>query len=107
MTDPINPDANSGPLVKTLSVASVELRAGVELLKGNTPQAKKLFDQAIQAEKKLGYHEPPFYIRPVAETEAEALLRAKDYVGARAAFQKALEERPELGIRALRHRALR
>ncbi len=59
VTDPINPDAYSGPLVKTLSIASVELRAGVELLKGNTTQAKKLFDQAIQAEKKLGYHEPP------------------------------------------------
>jgi len=98
VTDPINPDAYSGPLVKTLGIASVELRAGVELLKGHTTQAKKLFDQAIQAEKKLGYHEPPFYIRPVAETEAEALLRAKDYAGAKAAFQKALEERPNSGF---------
>ena len=41
--------------------------------------AKKLYTETIAAEKKLGYHEPPFYIRPVAETEAEALLRAKDY----------------------------
>ncbi len=98
VTDPINPDADSGPLVKTLSVASVELRAGVELLKGDAAQAKKLYDQAVLAEKKLGYHEPPFYIRPVAETEAEALLRAKDYAGARAAFQKALEERPNSGF---------
>jgi len=98
VTDPINPDADPGPLVKTLSVASVELRAGVELLKGDTSQAKKLYDQAILAEKKLGYHEPPFYIRPVAETEAEALMRAKDYSGARAAYQKALEERPKSGF---------
>jgi len=96
--DPIDPDADSGPLVKTLSVASVELRAGVELAKGNTAQAKKLYDQAVLAEKKLGYHEPPFYIRPVAETEAEALLRVKDYAGARAAFQKALDERPNSGF---------
>ncbi len=98
LTDPINPDATSGPLIKTLSIASVELRAGVELLKGDAAQAKKLYDQAILAEKKLGYHEPPFYIRPVAETEAEALLRAKDYAGAKAAFQKALEERPNSGF---------
>lgn len=98
VTDPVNPDANSEPLVKTLSVASVELRAGVQLLDGNAAQAKKLYDQAILAEKKLGYHEPPFYIRPVAETEAEALLRAKDYAGAKAAFQKALEERPNSGF---------
>jgi len=98
VTDPINPDANAGPLVKTFSVASVELRAGVELLKGDTAQAKKLYDQAILSEKKLGYHEPPFYIRPVAETEGEALLRAKDYAGAKAAYQKALEERPNSGF---------
>ncbi|MGA3032374.1 MAG: hypothetical protein ABSD70_03780 [Terracidiphilus sp.] len=96
--DPMNPDANSGPLVKALSVASIELRAAVELLKGDATKAKKLYDQAILAEKKLGYHEPPFYIRPVAETEAEALLRAKDYAGAKAAFQKALEDRPNSGF---------
>jgi hypothetical protein len=98
VTDPINPDADSGPLVKTLSVASIELRAGVQLLQGDATQAKKLYDQAILTEKKLGYHEPPLYIRPVAETEAEALLRAKDYAGAKAAFQKALEERPNSGF---------
>ena len=98
VTDPINPDAEPGPLVKSLSVASVELRAGVELLKGDAAPAKKLYDQAILDEKKLGYHEPPFYIRPVAETEAEALLRVKDYAGAKAAFQKALQERPNSGF---------
>jgi tetratricopeptide (TPR) repeat protein len=98
VTDSINPDANSEPLVNTLSVASIELRAGVELLKGDTARAKKLYDQALLAEKKLGYHEPPLYIRPVAETEGEALLRAKDYTGAKAAFQKALEERPNSGF---------
>jgi tetratricopeptide (TPR) repeat protein len=98
LTTPVNPDAMSGPIVKTLSIASVELRGGVELLKGDTIQAKKLYDQAVLAEKKLGYHEPPFYIRPVAETEAEALLRAKDYAGAKAAFQRALEERPNSGF---------
>ncbi|HVU46393.1 MAG TPA: hypothetical protein VHD85_09725 [Terracidiphilus sp.] len=98
VTTPINPDASAEPLMRTLSVASTELRAGTVLLKGDTQAAKKLYAQAIAAEKKLGYHEPPLYIRPVAETEAEALLRAKDYVGARSAFQAALDERPKSGF---------
>jgi tetratricopeptide (TPR) repeat protein len=95
---PVNPDADAGPLVSTFSIASQELRAGVLLLDGKTDAAKKLYTEAIVAEKKLGYHEPPFYIRPVAETEAEALLRAKDYPDAKAAYQAALIERPASGF---------
>jgi tetratricopeptide (TPR) repeat protein len=76
----------------------MELRAGVLLGQGKSADAKKLYDQAILAEKKLGYHEPPFYIRPVAETEAEALLRVKDYAGAMTAYQAALVERPASGF---------
>jgi tetratricopeptide (TPR) repeat protein len=94
---PLNPDADLDPLVTTLSIASRELRAGVLLAQGNTDAAKKIYSVAIEAEKKLGYHEPPFYIRPVAETEAEALLRAKDYAGAKTAYQAALVERPQSG----------
>jgi tetratricopeptide (TPR) repeat protein len=57
-----------------------------------------MYAQAVLTEKKLGYHEPPLYVRPVAETEAEALLRAKDYAGAKTAFQAALIERPQSGF---------
>lgn len=95
---PLNPDAEPDPLVKSLSIASLELRAGILLLQQKNDAAKKLYDQAIAAEKKLGYREPPFYIRPVAETEAEALLRAKDYSGAADAYRKALIERPNSGF---------
>ena len=94
---PIDPDAEIDPLMSALSIASQELRAGVLLAQGKPDPAKKLYTAAISAEKKLGYHEPPFYIRPVAETEAAALLRAKDYAGAKAAFQAALIERPNSG----------
>jgi tetratricopeptide (TPR) repeat protein len=97
-TAPINPDADADPLVKALAISSMELRAGVLLADAKADAAKKLYADAIAAEKKLGYHEPPFYIRPVAETEAEALLRAKDYAGARAAYQAALVERPQSGF---------
>ena len=95
---PINPDASAEPLVRMLSVASMELGAGVTLLKGDTREAEKMYAQAIALERKLGYHEPPLYIRPVAETEAEALLRAKDYAGAKSAFEAALVERPNSGF---------
>ncbi|HEX4007881.1 MAG TPA: hypothetical protein VHX60_17035 [Acidobacteriaceae bacterium] len=94
---PINPDASAEPLVGALTIASAELRAGVLLQQGKLDPAKKLYAEAAAAEKKAGYHEPPFYIRPVAETEGEALLRAKDYAGAKTAYQAALVERPQSG----------
>ncbi len=97
-TLPIQPDAMSAPLVKSLSVASLELRAGVLVAQDKLDEAKKMFAAARTEEKKLGYHEPPFYIRPVGENEAAALLRAKDYAGAKAAYEAALAERPNSGF---------
>jgi len=97
-TLPISPDAMAGPLLKALSVASMELHAGVLAGQGNLPEARKEFTAADAAEKKLGYHEPPFYIRPVSENEAVALIRAKDYAGAKAAYEDALKERPNSGF---------
>jgi predicted Zn-dependent protease len=46
----------------------------------------------------MGYHEPPFYIRPVAENEAAVLLQAKDYAGAKTAYEAALVDRPLSGF---------
>lgn len=94
----LNPDADTEPLMQALNIASMELRAGLLLGQGKSAEAKKLYAQAVLTEKKLGYREPPFYIRPVAETEAEALMRAKDYQGAKAAYQAALIERPASGF---------
>jgi tetratricopeptide (TPR) repeat protein len=97
-TEMVMPDADPAPLMKSLSITSVELRASVLVAEAKLDEAKRLFAQARADEKKLGYHEPPYYIRPVGETEAAALLRAKDYVGARAAYQAALAERPNSGF---------
>jgi len=94
----ILPDANAEPLMKCLSIASLELRAGVLVAQGKLDEARKLYAEARVEEKKVGYHEPPFYIRPVGENEAAALLRAKDYAGAIAAYETALEERPNSGF---------
>ena len=38
------------------------------------------------------------YIRPVGETQAAALLKAKDYAGAKSAYESALAERPNSGF---------
>jgi len=96
--DPISPDAIASPLIQALSVASLELHAGVLIAEGKLEQGKKEFASAIAAEKDLGYHEPPMYIRPVSENEAVALIRAKDYDGAKAAYEDALKERPNSGF---------
>ena len=94
----VMPDAEAGSLVSSLKVASLELRGGVLVAAGKLDEAKQLYARAVADERKLGYHEPPIYIRPVGETEAEALLRAKDYAGARAAYEEALVERPKSGF---------
>lgn len=95
---PVNPDALSEPLVKSLSIQSLELRAGILITSGKLDEAKRMYADARLEEKKLGYHEPPMYIRPVGETEAAALLKAKDYEGAKSAYEAALKERPNSGF---------
>jgi len=92
------PDALPDPLVRNLSVMSLELRAGLLMAKKLTDDAKKLYTQAAQEEKALGYREPPAYIRPVGETEAAALLAASDWTAAKTAYKDALVERPRSGF---------
>ena len=94
----VMPDAFPKPLVNNLSIMSLELRAGILAAKKQTEEAKKLFAQAAQEEKELGYREPPGYIRPVGETEAAALLAAAAWTDAKAAYEKALVERPKSGF---------
>lgn len=92
------PDAKAKPLLSNLSVMSLELRAGLLVAKKQNNEAKKLYAQAAQEEKALGYREPPAYIRPVGETEAAAFLAASDWNGAKAAYKEALIERPRSGF---------
>jgi len=94
----VSPDALPDPILKCLSIQSLELQAGVLAEHRKLRAAKKIYERAARDEKKLGYHEPPFYIRPVAETEAAALLKAKDYRGAEEAYRAALVERPNSGF---------
>jgi tetratricopeptide (TPR) repeat protein len=91
-------DALVQPILSTLSVMSLELRASVLTAQGKTTEAKKLFVAAGQEERALGYHEPPSYIRPVGETEGAAMLAVGDWTAAKAAYEKALLERPRSGF---------
>jgi len=92
------PDALLDPLLKTLSVMSLELRASLLTGQGKTAEAASLWLQAAKDEKELGYHEPPAYIRPVGESEGAAKLAAGDWAGAKAAYEQALKERPCSGF---------
>ncbi len=92
------PDARPKPLVSNLSIMSLELRAGLLMAKKQNDEAKKLYAQAAQEEKALGYHEPPAYVRPVAETEAAAYMAASDWSAAKAAYKEALVDRPRSGF---------
>ena len=92
------PDAMPAPLLSTLSIMSLELRASILAAQKKVPEAKALFDQAAKEEKALGYREPPTYIRPVGETEGVALLDAGDPTDAHEAYAAALAERPNSGF---------
>ena len=95
---PVMPDAESSGLLVSLRLESLELRAGVLVAKGKLEEAKKLYAAAETDERSIGYREPPTYVRPVGESEGEALLAAKDFAGAKAAFDSALVDRPNSGF---------
>ncbi len=94
----VMPDAQAEPLLSNLSVMSLELRATILAAQKRLAGAKSLFAEAAQEEKKIGYHEPPAYIRPVGETEGAALLRAGDPAGAHTAYATAQKDRPNSGF---------
>jgi tetratricopeptide (TPR) repeat protein len=94
----VMPDALLQPIVSTLSIMSLELRASVLTAQGKMSEAKGLFDKAAQQEKALGYHEPPNYIRPVGETAGAAMIAAGDWADAKSAYRQALLERPRSGF---------
>jgi hypothetical protein len=98
LTMKVMPDANASQLVKNVSIMSLELRAGLLVAKKQTAEAKKLYAQASREEKDLGYREPPGYVRPVAETQAAAMLTISAWPDAKAAYQQALLERPKSGF---------
>jgi tetratricopeptide (TPR) repeat protein len=91
-------DAMAKPVYSYLDVAAMELRGSVLLAQGQAEQSGAMFAKAAEAERDLGYREPPFYIRPVEEARGDALLRAKRFDEAKQAYEAALKQRPESGF---------
>jgi tetratricopeptide (TPR) repeat protein len=91
-------DPASGPLLKNVTILSLELRAAILVDQKKLPEAQKLFEQARKDEQDLGYHEPPAFIRPVAEQEAAIMMAAGDEKAATEAWKHALEDRPKSGF---------
>jgi tetratricopeptide (TPR) repeat protein len=91
-------DPNLDAMVKNLAILSLELRAAILIPSGKIPEAEALFTQARKQETDLGYREPPAFIMPVAEQEAELLTAAGQTESAAKAWQKALEDRPNSGF---------
>jgi tetratricopeptide (TPR) repeat protein len=94
----VMPDAQLDPLLRTLSILSLELRGSLAAAQGQTENAKTLFAAAAKEQKALGYREPPNYIRPVGECEGAAMLAARKAAEAKAAFERALLDRPHSGF---------
>jgi len=92
---PVDPTA--GVMLKNLAIMSLELRAAILISDGKIAEAESLFAQARREETELGYHEPPAFIRPVAEQEAELLAAAGKPAEAEKAWKQALEDRPKSG----------
>jgi tetratricopeptide (TPR) repeat protein len=90
-------DAMAKPIHSFMDVASMELTASVLLAEGRGVESEAMFVKAADAERALGYREPPMYIRPVGETRGDALLRAGRFDEAKAAYEAALKERPNSG----------
>jgi len=95
---PVMPDALLRPLLNSLTVMSLELRASLTEAQGKPTDARSLFSKAAQAEIGLGYHEPPASIRPVGETEAASMMAIGRWTDAIAAYERALHERPQSGF---------
>ena len=85
-------------VLDNLAVSSLELRGNISSRNGDWESSRKLFDDAVQKEKELGYTEPPRYSRPALESLGHALVRAGKFGEAREAFQKELMERPRSGF---------
>ena len=90
-------DAMAGPVHTFMHVAAEELQASLLMAQGKAKEADAAFAKAQTSEHDLGYHEPPNYIRPVAETRGDALMRAGRFADAKAAYRTALAERPNSG----------
>ena len=100
----VMPDALLQPLLSSLSVMSLELRASsADGSEKDRRGEKSVCEGRARRESSRLSMSLPSYIRPVGETEGAAMMAAGDWADARAAYERALLERPRSGLRALRY----
>ena len=80
-----------------LRLASSVARGRFAYSAGRYDEAADHYRAALAIERTLPYNEPPYWYYPVSQSLGAALYRAKDYEGARAAFQAALVAAPANG----------
>ena len=80
--------------VRVLQVQVRELEGMAASARGEHERALALLREAVDAEKNLGYWEPPHYARPVLESLADAAVRAGRLDTAREAYTAVLALRP-------------
>ena len=95
--------------VRVLQVNARELEGMAASARGDHDRALAILRGAVDAERDLGYWEPPHYARPVLESLADAAIRAGLREEARAAYDAALALRPNnfhalRGLKRIRHR---
>jgi len=91
-------DQTDTSMLENLAILSLELRAAILIQNGKVAEAEVLFSQARREEFDLGYHEPPAFVRPVAEQEANLLFAAGKTAESEKAWKQALEDRPNSGF---------
>ena len=80
--------------LRVLQVNARELEGMAASARGEHDRALSILREAADAERNLGYWEPPHYARPVLESLAAAAIRAGRPDAARAAYEAALVLRP-------------
>jgi len=96
----IPPDAMFGALNKVhdvLKVADLQLAGQIALARGDKHPAIDLLKQAVAAEDKLRYSEPPDWYLYTRESLAAALMAAKDYPAAEQVCRDDLHRNPRKG----------
>jgi len=80
-----------------LTVAPLELQARLLAREGKADEAIAKLREAIEAETKLGYSEPPFYPVPTEEIAGKVCLELKRWAEAEEFFRAAAERDPGSG----------
>lgn len=77
-----------------LEVAEMVVRAKAAMSRGEAEQARQLAGQAVSAQDKLPYMEPPYWYIPVHQTLGAILLKSGSPAEAAAAFRAACAKAP-------------